>query len=376
MSSARLSLALAAIFAAALAAPAYAVDATAPAPCAGVLSEDPAGDSVMKPGSLIGSSQGQAKGPDNSDVRNVFFNYRPGKDGKPVLTANIQVTNLDKKIPSQQYSTGGLAWYVYYTYKNEWRFLRAHNQTGSSVTYGYGHITQGEASGVFVTDGSMPGAFFEGPNGIVQMDVPEAVGGKVGEELGGVVGSVDGFSGGPDDVSGFNNHFDTAPDEADITPPSGPAYQVTACPSGAPKSAPNAPPATPGPFSSDRPTTGPAAPPASGGGQQGGGGTQTSSPNTPLLTFQRNIGSAKKGKRGKRIRVGVAAAKPVTALKVQLRDRRGKVVARGALSKLTGSTRVWLKFRQNLKAGKYTIVASAKVDGRTQTVRQAVLARK
>src|SRR3712207_5452469 len=257
MRSARITLSLAAIIAGAIAAPAHAVDAVTPAPCNGVLLEDPAGDQTMSPDGIFGTGAGSTKAPDNADVTNVFFNYRPGKDGKPVLTANIQVTKLDKTIPSKQYSSGGLAWYAYYVHKGESRFVRAHNQTGSSVTYGYGSIDND--TGVFTTEGTTQGAFFEGPNGVVQIDVPADHGGKVGEELGGVVGRVDGFTGGPDDVSGINNAFNSAPDDAAISPPAGASYTVAECPAGAAPAAQNPQPASPQPFSS-----GPA--PSGGGG--------------------------------------------------------------------------------------------------------------
>ena len=369
MRSAPISLSLAALVAGAIAAPAHAVDAVTPAPCNGVLLEDPAGDQTMSPDGFFGTGAGSTKAPDNADVTNVFFNYRAGKDGKPVLTANIQVTKLDKTIPSKQYSTGGLAWYVYYVYKGESRFLRAHNQTGSEVTYAVGSIDND--TGVFTTDGETQGAFFEGPNGVVQIDVPEDVGGKLGEELGGVVGRVDGFSGGPDDVTGINNAFDSAPDDASISPPAGAPYTVAECPAAAPAAAPNPQPASPAPFSSP-----PA--PSGGGGGGGGGGTQPgagsggSEQSRPLLSFQRTFGSAKRAKKGKRLRITVTATQPVTALKVQLRDSRSRVVARGALKSLRSNGRVFFKIRRALKAGRYTVVATAKAGGKTQRVSQAV----
>jgi hypothetical protein len=367
MRSARISLSLAALVAGVAAAPAHAVDAVTPAPCAGVLLEDAAGDQSMSPDGFFGTGAGATKAPDNADITNAFFNYRAGKDGKKVLTANIQVTKLDKSIPSPQYSTGGLAWYAYYTFKGESRFVRAHNQTGDEVTYGYGVIDND--TGVFTTEGETQGAFFEGANGVVQIDMPAEAGGKLGDELGAVVARVDGFSGGPDDVSGINNAFDSAPDDAGITPPEGPPYTVTECPAGAAAAAPNPQPASPAPFSS------PPAPSGGGGGggsQPGAGGSGGSTQSTPFLSFQRTFGSARRAKKGKRLRIAVTAQKPVTALKVQLRDSKSKVVARGALSRMGTKGRVFFKIRRALKAGRYTVVATAKAGGQTQRVTQAV----
>jgi hypothetical protein len=68
----------------------------------------------------------------------------------------------------------------------------------------------------------------------------------------------------------------------------------------------------------------------------------------------------------------VNASQPITALKVQLRDSRSRVVARGALKRLSRSGRVFFKIRRSLKAGRYSVVATAKAGGKTQRVTQAV----
>jgi hypothetical protein len=95
-----------------------------------------------------------------------------------------------------------------------------------------------------------------------------------------------------------------------------------------------------------------------------------------LLAFQRVLGRARQARRGRRIRIAVTAAQPVRSLKIQLRDARGRVVARGALSRLGRSGRVFLKFRRAARAGRYTIVATARVGARTQRVTQAVAVRR
>ena len=351
----------------AIAPPASAVDATAPAPCNGYHLEDEAGDQMMKMGGVFGIQGQPQKGPDNSDIQKVFFNYRAGKDGKKVLTANIQVAKLDKTVPPRQYSSGGIAWYVFYSYKGETRFVRAHNQTGSGVTYGVGTVDPD--TGVYFTDEDTQGAFFEGPNGIIQIDVPESAGGKPGETLGGTLGSADGFTGGPDDQSGFNNTIDQTPNDGNSLELTGPEYVVTECPAAAPASSPGAPAASPAPFSSPPPAP---APPGDAGSPPPASDQRAAS-GAPLLSFSRSFKAAK---RGKRVRVVVKASKPVTSLTVQLRDARSKVVARGGLKKLSGTGRIFFKLRRALKPGRYTIVANAKVDGASQRVTQAVAVRK
>ena len=344
------------------AAPAHAVDAVTPAPCNGIHQDDAAGDAKLVPQAGFGLpiEPGAKKGPDETDITGLFFNYRAGKDGKKVLTANVQVAKLSKEVPSPPDSSGGIAWYVIFTYDGKTRFLRAHNMTGDEVTYAYGTIDPD--LGTYTTDGETVGAFFEGANGVVQMDVPEEVGGKLGQELGGAVAIADVFSGGPDDVSGINNHVDTAPDDASATTPNGQAYTVTECPAAAPAAAPDAVPATPAPISS--PGTTP--PPSQGSG----------SSEKPPVTVSKFIGSARKGKKGKTLRVKVRSNGSITDLKVQLRDAKGRTVAAGALKKLNGLGTLKLKVKRSLKKGRYTVRGSAKVNGATKTFSQAVFAKK
>src|SRR5688500_12254190 len=89
---------------AALAVPIAAADAQdpKPVPCNGLLIKDSAGDQDVAP--IGGGGAGgplASKGPDNIDIRGLFFNLTPGADGKPVLTANVQITNLTKDVPPE-----------------------------------------------------------------------------------------------------------------------------------------------------------------------------------------------------------------------------------------------------------------------------------
>lgn len=360
------------------AAQAFAVDAVTPAPCNGLHLEDASGDAMLTPQGGFGlpvEQPGTKKGPDEADITGVFFNFRAGKDGKKVLTANIRVAKLSKDVPAPPDSSGGLAWYVIFTYKGAIRFVRAQNQTGDSVTYAYGTIDPD--LGTYTTDGETKGAFFEGPNGIVQLDVPEELGGKPGEELGGALATVDAFSGGPDDASGINNNVDSAPDGATPTKPNGKAYTVTECPAEAPKAAPDPVPASPAPVSS--PDTPPAST-GSGSGSGSGAGSGTSSGSSassrPVVAFSKVIGSARKARKGRTLRVKVRSTRAITKLTVRLRDARGRVVARGKLRRLDGLGTLKLKIARSLKVGRYTARASALVDGRRQTVSQAVFAKR
>ena len=88
--------AVAAAFAvsACLAGPAGAQSTTPPKPdCPGNVITDPPGDQGLPQGVGVIPA-----GP-NLDITNVFFRYDNDPDAKSPLTANIQVTNLDKSLP-------------------------------------------------------------------------------------------------------------------------------------------------------------------------------------------------------------------------------------------------------------------------------------
>ena len=96
----------------------------------------------------------------------------------------------------------------------------------------------------------------------------------------------------------------------------------------------------------------------------------------PVITVQKMIGSARKLKKGRRITLTVRSSRPLTALRFQLRDANGKAVATGSLKKLNGNGKVRLKLRRAAAEGRYTMLVTAKVDGRSQRFTQAVFARR
>jgi hypothetical protein len=185
------------------------------------LIEDSPGDAIAAPLGGLGSSTQKHAGPDNADITNVFLNFTKG-----VLTANIQLTDANLTLPAPTDTQGGLNYYLVYSLDGAVRFVRATNQTGTDMTYAYGTIDPD--TGVYTTDGSTTGTLFEGKDGIVQIVVPDAAGGKKGTDLGGVEALADGITG-VNDVLGINNHFDEAPDGADVSSPNGFEYVVHDC---------------------------------------------------------------------------------------------------------------------------------------------------
>src|SRR4051794_36244456 len=73
-----------------------------PVPCNGVMYKDAAGDQRIAP---IGGSDADAgygtTGPANLDLREFFWNYAAGADGKKVLTANFVLDDLTTDVPAE-----------------------------------------------------------------------------------------------------------------------------------------------------------------------------------------------------------------------------------------------------------------------------------
>ena len=346
----------------ALAAPAAAVDATKPAPCAGVLLTDPAGDQVYEPGAgALFGVPGTESSPENMDIKGLFFNFKDGK-----LTANIQVANLTKDVPPPPESNGGVYYYVIYAFGDAVKFVAAHNTDGSTINYEYGTIDPD--LGTYTTDGETHGALFEGPDGVVQLEVPADIGGKAGDVLTGAMVSIDGIDVGTDHGNGVNNSADRAPDDSSPLAPAGKNYTVTACPAdGAPAPAPTPDPGTGGGGTG-------------GGGTGGGGSTAPPADGNPSDTvlpvrFTSGLGSAKKAKKGKSVVLKAQADKPISKLVVALKKNGGKgpTLAAGKVASVkAGAFKVKLKFKRKLKKGVYTLIATGTVDGKKLQVGQRV----
>lgn len=312
---------------------AAAVDATKPAPCAGVLIPDVAGDAAFDPSGL-GLFADPAT--PNADIRGLFFNYRPGATGAPVLTANIQIANLSKELPSFIDSTGGLYYYVFFTVGDRVNFVKAVNADGESIQFQYGALEDvGGGFLVYNTEGDTNGRFFEGPDGVVQLDVPAELGGRPGTVLHATKATVDTITG-FDDFFGLNSHADTAPqapEDKDVSDPTvGVDYTVAACP--APRAA--------------RRVSG------------------TLPVHVPSV-----LGSARRANRTGKLTFRVTADRPVSRLKAKLRSGR-RVVATGSLSRVNGAGKLRLKATRKLKSGSYTLSLTGTADGRAQSAVERV----
>jgi hypothetical protein len=325
--------------------PAGAVDAAKPSSCTGApFATDPANDGIVN-GGITGT---EAPAPPNMEITAFFFNYGPDKTGKPVLTANLQVKNLDKTVPDPYLVNGGIYYYFHWASGGESRFVKAAND-GTDITYGYGTV---DSNGIYTTDGETTGNFFEGPDGIVQIDVPEALNGKPGEKLEKVIAVVDTIEG-SDDFFGFNNHGDTAgsgDDDGDVVEPNGLLdYTVTPCPAGA------APPSgTPGP--TPTPGGGTTSPPASSG------------PESLPLKVPSSLGSAKRAKKKKGVLAFRAtASEPITKLTFRLtpQGKASPVLGKASVASLKkGTSTIKLKVSKRLKKGIYALTVQGTSGGK------------
>jgi hypothetical protein len=337
----------------------------APAPCNGIFTTDPGDDGLHSPaGSADQTGDLATKAPDNLEVLNTFFNFKPGADGKKALTFNITIKNLTRDVPTDLSSTGGVYYYGYYVWQNRVRFVRAVNKGSGDIAYGFGYVTSATygddpAGGVYQTEGQTTGGFVEGANGVVSIVVPEAIGGKAGELLASVGGSAETIEG-QDDFYGFNHQADMAPDDYSITAPKAelPGYTVTDCPAGATT---NTGPAatTPG---------GTTPPPATGA---------PAAPATLPLKAASSLGSAKKAKKKKALSFKVTAGKPITKLRIAIRPAKGGAPVGTLTIKAlkAGTTTIKVKVKKP-KAGKYTFAANGIVDGKELGMTQAVTVKK
>lgn len=291
--------------------PATAQDAKPqPTSCAGLAFEDAAGDQGLAP---------QARrSPDNMDVRQGFFRYVVGSDGRPVLTTNLVVAKLDKTVDAGMH---GASWYFLWDNDGTTQFTRVDLIDGA-ITYQYGHQ---EPQGLTV-DGTTRGRFIEGEMGVVEVVVPGAMG-VSGKLLGAPEGQgrirygtaalnnsavVDGTAGGND-------------------------FQANVC-------------------TAD-----------SAGGGASGPDVAPRTPPAPPLGVKVLSRSAKVAKRA--VAVKLQSSGTVTALKARL--LKGKAtVATGSLMKLAGKGTLKLKLRKkSLRKGSYALTISGRnSSGQSATV--------
>jgi hypothetical protein len=311
---------------------ARAVDDTKPgAGCAGLAFVDPPGDQT--------GPDGQSPGLATLDVTGGFFRYRNGE-----LTANIVVRDLSTALRAPETRE---FWQMRWTQgSTEW-YLRAdaYRQDGVGnvrMYYTYGTVIDDVGPGgvmgeEFRSEGITQGKLFTGKDGVIQIVVPAAAGAAATSTL-----KAPYAESGEHNVPAGGQVPGSLERPSDLAPDSriGADYVVGACGDGATATAP-------------------------GGGTVPSPGA-TTEPNA--LPFKASASlSAKKLRKSKAITLKVASTKRITGLKVRLnlRGSTGKLYASGSLASLDGKGRLKLRLKSRLKPGRYALVASGKVGGKT-----------
>ena len=286
------------------AAPATAREAKpTPTSCADMAFTDPAGDAPTRR--------------DNLDLRAGFLRYVTDSAGENVLTANIQVTDLDKTLEAGAFSN---LWEFRWTSGGTDLYVRLVLHSDGRVFFYYGTYAAG--ADPFKGDldtfrGDTTGRMFLGKDGIVEIVIPVAELKLDGERLTN-----------PHAVSEviytdrLLNAYTFVADSAPDNRTGGKAFDVVPC-------AAEGTPITPQP-------AGPA-----------------------RLNIKVIIGklSARKINKRRTLSIGLLARERTTALRVRLK-RGKKVVAAGSLASIRGKRAVKLKLKgkkSKLKAGTYTL---------------------
>ena len=274
----------------------------------------------------------------NLDITAFWFNHVGGK-----TFANIRIDNLTQTLPDE---STGMNWYVLWTFEDAQRFVQAQVEAPnlSGPTYGYGTVNgniREQASDVEVT-----GQFIEGPDGVIQVEIPAEIGGGKGIELKAVTADTQTSLGVPGVASALSE-VDTA---------AGKAYKVGACEDG---SAPAPTTPAPGGDPAPSPTTPPSSTPPSSG--------QPSASGKLDMTASKKVPRAKKVK--KALTLAVTSKGGVTDVNAALykgAPSKGKVAAQGKLARLKGKGKLKLKVKGKFKKGSYSLVLIGKnADGTT-----------
>jgi hypothetical protein len=154
--------------------PAGAVDDAKPGTaCYGQAFTDKKGDQASKaPAPGDGARE-------NLDLIGGFYKYDAAK-GDDAATFNIQIANLSTEIPQ---GATAVSWYVSYGNAAGDPWLRALTDFTGVVSYETGHYEIVGPQTQSVRDGGTNGAFFEGPDGVIQIVYPKDGPGKPGTAL-------------------------------------------------------------------------------------------------------------------------------------------------------------------------------------------------
>lgn len=269
---------------------------------------------------------------DNMEIKGFFLEHKPDR-GAEATTVNIVVKDLKAEVPQ---GNTAVNWTFEWKSGETVRFVRAVYDYSGATAFEWGEFAATGApagvSGSYQYRGDTTGELYEGADGVVKIVIPQDVDGKAGTALTGLTASANtGKSVVP--VAATTPSRGVAYENDSVT---GKAWTVAAC--------------TPDPPVVEQ-----------GGSSTGGGGRSTTTGSDAPLPVKLVTTRAK---RSKKLRLKVRSTEQVTRLVAQLR-KRGKVVARGRLAKLSGTARLTLKARKKLKKGTYVLdLAGTDASGR------------
>ena len=206
--------------------------ADAYAPCGGLTIKDPKGDATYYPTPIVGITSMAAQAP-AQDIRQAYFTYRTGTDGKKHLRANLIIENLDGTIPAVEYADGVVYQVDFDT--TDYNFATARFD-GSEWSFAFESFTRPLADALpdavpanpgTRTSVATTGEVVAGPQGVVSIEIPTdkiAGGFKPGDKFEEVNAHT------YLDVPEFPSTIDDAPDENSTTT----TYVVEECVDAAP----------------------------------------------------------------------------------------------------------------------------------------------
>ena len=313
------------------AAPASALDDSKPAYSCGLLIKDSDKD-ASEPNAAPGAETHH----DNLEIKSVFLKHEPAK-GAEATTVNIVVKDLTTDLP-----TGNTAinWSMKFFFGDKQYFVRAVADYSGMQAFEWGEYLPLDLpvmSGTFRYMGPTQGKLFEGPDGVVQLVIPQDIGGKAGSELKTL------------EISA--NTGKSAVPVAATTPSRGLAYEndgaaagkwkVEECSAGL--GAGIVPPVLAGPTTVST---------------EGGGTGVTGTTGTLALPVKLATTKVKRPK-GKSLALKLTATEKVTGLVAQLRSGK-RTAGKGKLAVISGKATLKLKLAKKLKKGKYTLDLAGK----------------
>lgn len=260
---------------------------------------------------------------DNMEIKGAFLKHDPAK-GAEATTVNIIVKELTTDLPE---GNTAINWTMKWVFAETQYFVRAVADYSGMTAFEWGeYVPTGLPAGVsgsFMYQGDTPGKLFEGADGVVQLVVPQDIGGKAGSLLTSL------------EIS--SNTGRSVVPVAATTPSRGISYENDGAMSGRWTVETCSPPVGSG-------IVPPVLPDA---------GTPATTSAPLALPVKLATTRVKRPKR-KSLSLKLAAGEKITALVAQLRSGK-RTVAKGKLGAISGKKTLKLKLARKLKKGKYTL---------------------